>query len=396
MPASIGIISAEAKITDQRVHIPEHCFRDRLIVVFLFLASLGYLCLFRRYTTIEPDEGIVLQGAQRILHGQVLYRDFFSYFTPGSYYSLALLFKVFGSSFMVARTALAVVGAIFAAIAYLLMRRVCSTKASLFVASLVTLIALPFRFLVLHNWDSTLWACLAVYCALRMMESQRAAWAIATGSSISLCLLFEQSKGAGLCLGLGAGLLLIGSKDPRLRSRTIMVAIAMGLAGPFLVAVIYFGGAQHSLSLMISDWLWPLRHYSTTNRVPYGYQDWSDSARRELFSRGSWMVRVITILAMSPAFLIPVLPLVALGIGTYWTIRLWRNSIADPKSCYYVLTCTCLAGLLLSVMIGRADILHFMYLLPLFSLPIAWVMNGADIRGQTFQRIWPFLNAYIV
>ena len=80
MPASIGIISAEAKITDQRVHIPEHCFRDLLIVVFLFVVSLSYLCLFRRYTTIEPDEGIVLQGAQRILHGQVLYRDFFSYF----------------------------------------------------------------------------------------------------------------------------------------------------------------------------------------------------------------------------------------------------------------------------------------------------------------------------
>src|SRR5215470_17178103 len=114
MSANVGIIPAEGKTrTEQRVlsvsYVPEHCSRDRLIVVFLFLASLGYLCLFRRYTTIEPDEGIVLQGAQRILHGQVLYRDFFSYFTPGSYYWLALLFKVFGSSFMVARTALAVV-----------------------------------------------------------------------------------------------------------------------------------------------------------------------------------------------------------------------------------------------------------------------------------------------
>src|SRR5262252_4312672 len=131
MSANAGIIPAEGKTgTDQRVlpvaRVPEHCSRDRLIVVFLFLASLGYLCLFRRYTTIEPDEGIVLQGAQRILHGQLLYRDFFSYFTPGSYYCLALLFKIFGSSFIVARTALAVVGAIFTAIAYLLTRRVCS------------------------------------------------------------------------------------------------------------------------------------------------------------------------------------------------------------------------------------------------------------------------------
>ena len=59
---------------------------------------------------MEPDEGIVLEGAQRILRGEVLYRDFFSYFTPGSYYFLALLFKVFGSSFLVARTALVFFG----------------------------------------------------------------------------------------------------------------------------------------------------------------------------------------------------------------------------------------------------------------------------------------------
>jgi hypothetical protein len=43
---------------------------------------------------MDPDEGIILQGAERILRGQVPYRDFFSFFTPGSYYLLALLFKI--------------------------------------------------------------------------------------------------------------------------------------------------------------------------------------------------------------------------------------------------------------------------------------------------------------
>ena len=76
MSADVGILAAEDKTrSDQPVlsvsHLPEHCSRDRQIVMFLFLASLGYLCLFRHYTIIEPDEGIVLQGAQRILHGQV-------------------------------------------------------------------------------------------------------------------------------------------------------------------------------------------------------------------------------------------------------------------------------------------------------------------------------------
>src|SRR5437899_1314572 len=108
--------------------VREHFSRDRQIALFIFLSSLGYLLLFRRYTTMEPDEGIVLQGAQRILRGQVVYRDFFSYFTPGSYYWLAFLFKIFGSSFTLARTVLAVIGAGFSVVSYMLMRRVCSTE----------------------------------------------------------------------------------------------------------------------------------------------------------------------------------------------------------------------------------------------------------------------------
>ncbi len=86
--------------------LPEDAPADRAIVILIFVLSLGYLWVFRRYTTMEPDEGIILQGAQRILRGEVLYRDFFSFFTPGSYHLLAFLFKLFGSSILVARTAL--------------------------------------------------------------------------------------------------------------------------------------------------------------------------------------------------------------------------------------------------------------------------------------------------
>src|SRR5437870_7942673 len=135
MSASVTerLMSAERRASVEKAvnlapRVPEHFSRDRQIALFIFLSSLGYLLLFRRYTTMEPDEGIVLQGAQRILRGQVVYRDFFSYFTPGSYYWLAFLFKIFGSSFTIARTVLAVIGAGFSVISYMLMRRVCSTE----------------------------------------------------------------------------------------------------------------------------------------------------------------------------------------------------------------------------------------------------------------------------
>src|SRR5437868_10707346 len=179
---------------------------DAGVALLLFIGSLAYLWFFRSYTVIEPDEGILLQGAQRILNGEVLYRDFFSFFTPGSYYLLALVFKLFGSSLLVARTVLVFFGAIYSVFTYVIARRVCSQRSSFFAAAVVLATALPYRFLVLHNWDSTLWACFALYCGLRSIEKQNWGWSFATGSFAALTFLFEQSKGAGLILGFAAGI----------------------------------------------------------------------------------------------------------------------------------------------------------------------------------------------
>src|SRR5437879_232172 len=110
------------------IYLPERSRHERQIAGLVFLLSFVYLLIFRRYTAMEPDEGIILQGAQRILYGEVLYRDFFSFFTPGSYYFTAFAFKIFGSSMIVARTTLVFYGAIFPVITYLLARRVFSRR----------------------------------------------------------------------------------------------------------------------------------------------------------------------------------------------------------------------------------------------------------------------------
>src|SRR5258708_1161685 len=113
-------------------------FLDRLIPFLLLVFCFIYLCAFVRYSTLEPDEGIVLRGAERILAGQLPYRDFFTFYTPGSFYLVASLFRIFGDSFAVARVSLAVAGALCSVITYLLARRVCSRGISIFVAVLAT------------------------------------------------------------------------------------------------------------------------------------------------------------------------------------------------------------------------------------------------------------------
>src|SRR5712671_778783 len=370
---------------------------ERYLVLALFLLSFLYLCIFRHHTDMDPDEGIVLQGAQRILAGQVPYRDFFSFYTPGSYYALALVFRIFGSSLAVARTVVALAGALLSVVTYLLARRVCSRNIALTLAALGTLTTLPYRFLVLHNWDSTLWACFALYCAVRVLEKPTWKWAFAVGLFASLTVLFEQSKGAGLCLGLGMGFLAIWFVDGRKRwlNRAEFLALIIGFAIPFAVTFAYFA-SQLSASIMLADWLWPLRHYSQANRVPYGYQNWSDETRHVLFGTGSLPGRLVKAVAVSPCFWIPALPVVALGWLGYWMVRAARGRSAEGRSAYYILVAAVYLGLVLSMVITRADIVHFMYLQPLNCLVVAWLLDGTDVPGRLSRSVRPFLAAYLV
>lgn len=366
-------------------------FVEHVTPLAVFLLSFLYLCVFLRYSSLEPDEGIVLQGAQRILDGQILYRDFFSFYTPGSFYLVAGLFKVFGDSFIVARLSLAATGAACSLLTYLLARRVCGRAFAVFAAALTTAAGVAYRFLVLHNWYSTLLACLALYCAVRLLESGRMTWAFGAGSFCGLTAMFEQSKGAGICLGLGIGFVAlrnIGKKN--LVGKPELAGFALGFLWPLVLTFAYFG-AQHGVGIMVEDWLWPLRHYTSANHVPYGYQNWSDDARHLIFHTGPLWLRVVKALAVSPGFLVPALPLIAVGLLLYWMMRSRRGCVPVERVRYYVVVCGASTGLLVSVLMVRADVIHFMYLAPLWYAVLAWILDGKDSSSAILRAVRPYL-----
>jgi hypothetical protein len=376
-----------AALPDPTTGVPENTRSECLIAISILLVSFFSLCLFRRATWIDLDEGIILQGAQRILDGQVLYRDFFSFFTPGSYYLLPLVFRVFGDSYVVAHTLLAVVGATFSPVTYLLSRRVCGRQASLLVTGLMTITALPLRFVVLHNWDSTLWACLTLYCAVRLLETCSPSWAFAAASFASLTVLFEQSKGAGLLLGLLLGFLIIAlyGQQPNVFNRRHLTAIALGLAWPLLITFAYFG-SQHAFGEMMKSWFWPVQHYSTANRVPYGYGNLPEETQYQLFHTGSWAMRLVVRLVFAPRFWIPYLPLFGVALFLRLSLQKWRDIQVTAHWKYYVLVSGVISGLLPTVIAVRADYIHFFFLQPIFFLLIAWFLDGKEIRSSFVRR----------
>lgn len=389
-------MSETHSIPPQPYFIPEKSRAEQGIALLVFALSALYLWPFRAATDLFQDEGIVLQGAQRILEGQVLYRDFFSFYTPGSFYAMALVFKIFGNSYLAARTLLPIFGGVFSVLTYLLARRVTSRWIALLAVYMFLVIGLPYRFLHLHNWDSMVLAYLALYSSVRFWEAPRQCWAFATGTLVSLTALFEHSKGAGLLAGLtlGFGALVLWGGVRAQFTRGRLAALAAGYVWPFVPVFAYFA-SQGALSLMLSDWAWPLFHYSESNKLPYGWINISPSGWEALFASGSWIRRLLSVLFMSPCFIWPLVPFVALAIFAFHALRV-RSGLAEIRlSGYFILVSAGCLGLTLSAIVtGRPDVQHLLFAGAPFAIVLAWVLGGAAAKSGLLERIRPLLVVY--
>jgi 4-amino-4-deoxy-L-arabinose transferase-like glycosyltransferase len=377
---------------------PERSALDMGIALALCAVSILFLWPFANHTGLYPDEGIILQGAERIVHGEVPYRDFFTFYTPLSYYWTALRLSVFGNSFFVARAILLVYGGVFSMVIYLVARRVCSRDVSILTAYLFLATGLPHRFTVLHNWDGAFWAALAFYAGVRWLQWRHPLGALATGTLASLTVLTNQSMGAGFLLGLGvAGLILIWRQPglPALR-RAHFAGLLAGLIWPWVVVVVYFS-SQSALTAMLADLIWPLQHYSGINRLPYGYISMTYEAWESLYGSGPWVRRLLYMLITSPLFLVPSLPFVALAFLGYCVVPKRSGFAAEERGAYFVTVCACgLGGVLSTVAAGRPDINHLFYVsLPLYVM-LGWILGAKPIGSALLAKTRPLLVAFLL
>ena len=131
--------------------------------VFLLLARfhMGRLVL-------NIDEGILLDAAERMAHGQRLYVDFFAYLAPGSFWLQELAFRVFGVTLAAAQLIVCVDFSVQCAVVFWLMARLGHPYAGvLTVAVMLGLEASnPVLLSPSHRWDSAALALLSVACGL--------------------------------------------------------------------------------------------------------------------------------------------------------------------------------------------------------------------------------------
>jgi hypothetical protein len=184
------------------------------------------------------DEGIFLEGAQRIVRGQVPYRDFFTYFTPGSYYWIALRFKLLGTSLFAGRVILLAYGGTLSLVLYMLARRTCSRRVAALAAWL---------FLVIDRLIGS--SCRTTGIARAGAPRRKRPWlgfnrrgSALARDLVSVTCLFDQPKGFGLIVGFSLGFLIIAWRSPRAGICTDMLAAAAGISLPAITAYASQGG----------------------------------------------------------------------------------------------------------------------------------------------------------
>ena len=115
------------------------------------------------------------------MHGELIYRDFFTVVTPGSYYTVAWLFQIFGTNLMVMRWAVLALG-LGILIATLIAAR--HVMAWPFAAAAALMTSVWGWFLVAPNfysWEAAFFALIALVCYLRSVDSSRSAWLVWAG-----------------------------------------------------------------------------------------------------------------------------------------------------------------------------------------------------------------------
>src|SRR5688572_28165689 len=169
-------------------------------------AALQYWLWYFRRSVNLLDEGSTAAQALRIVNGELIYRDFFTVVTPGSYYTVAWLLEIFGEHLMVLRWTALATGLLIVLVTMLVARRVMAWP---FAAGAALMTTVWGWFLVTPNYYSlqaALLALIALACYLQRAPGASEQWIVAAGVMTGLTALVKQNVGAYAAVALLASI----------------------------------------------------------------------------------------------------------------------------------------------------------------------------------------------
>ena len=170
-------------------------------LVVVAVALRYWLLYFTRGTNLL-DEGSQAAQALRIIHGELIYRDFFTVVTPGSYYTVAWLFQLFGQDLIVMRWAVVAIGLGILLTTLVAARHLIAWP---FAAAAALMTTVWGWFLVTPNfysWEAAFCSLIALVCYLNSVSNPRSTGVMWAGLATGLAVLMKQNVGAYTAVAL--------------------------------------------------------------------------------------------------------------------------------------------------------------------------------------------------
>lgn len=247
----------------------------RLAVLLGFVGAFVVLFMLMDTTLNTFDERLVLVGAMRTLAGDLVHRDFYSPYGPGSYYILAALFAITPDWFVAERVfGVGVMAGVVAAVFGLLVRRTWLPVALLFTA-LTGLWMLATRYYLYPMLPCLLLALIGSALVLRHLANQRPWPLFWAGCMAGAAALFRYDTGFFMALvhalTLAAVLRLRRPAQARMvpqivRAVGIYALGTFAVFAPFAAAFLAAGGLAGWTADIVA---YGLDHYAAMRGLPF-------------------------------------------------------------------------------------------------------------------------------
>jgi 4-amino-4-deoxy-L-arabinose transferase-like glycosyltransferase len=214
------------------------------------------------------DEGFPVYAAVRVLEGEVPYRDFWSVHPPGQWYTLAAVFKLFGTSLLVERIWDALVRVALLYALYAFASRLTSSRTALVpgVVLFVYLGVTPFYAYMM--FPALLLSLLSGFSLLAHVADPRARWPVAAGLCAGLAALYRHDVGFYVAAA-GGVVLAVWALGDRREATGVVRALVPFAAG---AAAVVMPAAVALLSAVPASVLWDqIFVYSFTVAPSIGY-----------------------------------------------------------------------------------------------------------------------------
>ncbi|MCC6170063.1 MAG: hypothetical protein IT329_22790 [Caldilineaceae bacterium] len=174
----------------------------------LVLAAVAVLLIPMRIPFNFYDEGLAVFNAARVMGGEVPYRDFWAIYPPGQFYTLAGLFKVFGTSLLVSRVYDTLVRLTIALAIWLIARKTTARPLAYLAFAVAVLLLASAGFYAYAVFPALALGLLSIVSLLAYTGTGRRSWLFVSGLLVGLSMFIRWDIGAYAGVSIAAALLL--------------------------------------------------------------------------------------------------------------------------------------------------------------------------------------------